>query len=723
MSGASVRAGGAFVEMYLKDEEVQASLTRLKTQLVAFGAAVDAVGTRSFATMNAAAVAGTASTTASVGILAATMGVLKATVDHLGVSFRVVFGILTTSVTRVVIGLGTLSLLVSRFAGKSSIFGRLLNGFLSRSQATEAIGRWTRLFGALSGSSALRGIGNRIERLGLGSAIVAGINRGGLAGGISASLGAAFRSSKSIVMSSMMSLLTSPLALLRGTSRTASAALSVVTPQLTTAAAASQTLAGGLTRAGVASRTLAASRAGVAAVAASIMSMAMRAGAFAMAISGPAVLAAKSFVTAAKTIADEAASTGVSVEALISKRFGTNSMISPADIKAGAELAAIMTELKQATAAAFAQLGAAALPVLKSSTETMLAMARAVTQILAKNRDLIATVVAVAARVAGAVGAILLMKAAFAAAVPVVALLMSPLGLIAAAIAGLIYFVPELRSAFVEAFGFLRDRFGELGQIFADTMKGISDALMGGNLKLAAQILWAGLRLAWLNGTQEIRDIWRTMVNNIASFGVDAFAAFETAITSVTSYMTEAFVSAFNAIARAWSYVQNGIAIGFAKIFARLTKQDEKQVLAELQQMQNQELQQTQTGIAEAAKAREQAAKARLKQIEEDRKATQDALADDLKAQQAAARQELKDAQDELARLKGLAAAGKPVPGAGSPRIASSEFAATLGTFSAASASRSGVAGLSPLQKAMDKTAEATAQTAENTKNGGLAFA
>lgn len=722
MSGAAVRAGGAFVEMYLKDEEVQASLARVKTQLVTFGAAVDAVGTKSFATMNATAIAGTTSTAASVGLLTASMGVLRASVNLLGVSLRATFGILTTSVTRAVIGLGTLSVLVAKFAGRGTIFSRLLNGFLSRSQTTEALGRWTRFFGTLTGSTALRGIGNRIERLGLGSAIVAGINRGGLAGGISATLGAAFRSSKSIVISSLASLVASPLALLRGTSKTASAALSVVTPQLSTAAVASNSLAGGLQRAGVASRALTASRAGLAAMTASLLSLANRAGVFALAISGPAVLAARKFVASAKEIATEAAKTGVSVESLISAKFGANSMISPADIKAGAELAGIMDQLKQATAAAFAQLGAAALPILKSSTETMLAMARAVTQILAKNRDLITTVVTVAARVAGAVGALLLMKAAFAAAVPIVAMLLSPLGLIAAAIAGLIYFVPELRSAFMEAFGFLRDRFAELGQIFSDTMGGISDALMGGNLALAAKILWAGLKLAWLNGTKEIRDIWRTMVNNIASFGVDAFASFESAITSVTSYMTDAFVAAFNAIARAWSYVQNGIATGFAKIFARMNGLDEKDVLAELQEMQTQELKETQAGIEEAQAAREKAAKSRLKQIEEERQAMQDSLKDQLKEQQAAAEAELKSAQDALTALREEAAKGKAVPGAEVAKAAASEFAATMGTFSASSASRSGAAGLTSLQDSAKKTADNTQQIAENTKNGGLAF-
>jgi hypothetical protein len=56
-----------------------------------------------------------------------------------------------------------------------------------------------------------------------------------------------------------------------------------------------------------------------------------------------------------------------------------------------------------------------------------------------------------------------------------------------------------------------------LASVGGDTIQGIADALTAGDLDLAAQIAFASLKIAWLDVTDSIKDIWHTTINWIAS--------------------------------------------------------------------------------------------------------------------------------------------------------------------------------------------------------------
>jgi hypothetical protein len=71
--------------------------------------------------------------------------------------------------------------------------------------------------------------------------------------------------------------------------------------------------------------------------------------------------------------------------------------------------------------------------------------------------------------------------------------------------------------------------FGELQSTVMQAFKGMSDAFKAGDLMLAAQILWAGLKVIWLQGTNYIQGIWSDWGLTLRQ----AFADVSTAIASL----------------------------------------------------------------------------------------------------------------------------------------------------------------------------------------------
>jgi hypothetical protein len=57
-----------------------------------------------------------------------------------------------------------------------------------------------------------------------------------------------------------------------------------------------------------------------------------------------------------------------------------------------------------------------------------------------------------------------------------------------------------------KAIAFFKDLWGTATQTFA----GISDAIAAGNIQLAMNVLWAGLKVVWVKGTDALKSIWST---------------------------------------------------------------------------------------------------------------------------------------------------------------------------------------------------------------------
>lgn len=86
--------------------------------------------------------------------------------------------------------------------------------------------------------------------------------------------------------------------------------------------------------------------------------------------------------------------------------------------------------------------------------------------------------------------------------------LANPVTLAIAAIVALGAVLLTCTDAGQKALVWLGEQFGALRDTVYKVVGGMADALAAGNLTLAAQVLWAGLKLAWEQGTHALLQVW-----------------------------------------------------------------------------------------------------------------------------------------------------------------------------------------------------------------------
>lgn len=147
--------------------------------------------------------------------------------------------------------------------------------------------------------------------------------------------------------------------------------------------------------------------------------------------------------------------------------------------------------------------------------------------------------------------------------------LLSPIGLVVAAVVGLGVAIVRYTSLGGQAVGWLMDRFGELQAFVGRVAGGIADALAAGDLALAAEVLWLGLKVAWQRGASELNAVWleaRAFFVGTAQkmwFGALAAAqivlhALESAWIETTAFLSKIWTRFASGFQRIW---QN--AVGF----------------------------------------------------------------------------------------------------------------------------------------------------------------
>ena len=376
---------------------------------------------------------------------------------------------------------------------------------------------------------------------------------------------------------------------------------------------------------------------------------------------------------------------------------------------------------------------------------------------------LIAGVGAVFGLLAGAVGAV---GTAFGLVGTVLGALLSPIGLVVAAVAGLGTALLVWSGAGGEALAWLRDQFGKLREFVGKVIGGITDALAAGDITLAAEILWLALKLAWQRGAAELNKVWlqaRAFFVGTAQkmwFGALAAAqqvlhALEVAWIETTAFLSKTwtrFTSGFTKIwERASAFVakrmleiqglfDSSLNVEAAKravdqqLEARLSDIDEgarrdlsrREQRRQAERNRSRELNEATLAeigrqFEEAQEALQQGTDARLtetqRQLEEARRRLDEAIAE--------ARRKREEAGDDGTPRRGvgdlLADLEDRLAGIGDAIAARVEV---RGTFNALA-----VQGLAGSADAAERTASATEQTAKNTKRladaartGGLTF-
>lgn len=169
--------------------------------------------------------------------------------------------------------------------------------------------------------------------------------------------------------------------------------------------------------------------------------------------------------------------------------------------------------------------------------------------------------------VGGLAGALGLAAAIIAKVGVVLGAILSPIGLLITAAALLGGAVVAWSGAGGEALDWLRGRFDQLGTFVGTVIGGIRDALAGGDVALAAHVLWAGLRVAWEQGIQPLRQAWIGFSAGFQRAAIIAFAGVRKVWIEVRDWFERNFPDFTAGIAKGWA----NLAAGVQRIWARVT--------------------------------------------------------------------------------------------------------------------------------------------------------
>ncbi len=329
--------------------------------------------------------------------------------------------------------------------------------------------------------------------------------------------------------------------------------------------------------------------------------------------------------------------------------------------------------------------------------------------------------------------------------------LLSPMGLVVTGVLALGAYLIHTSDLGGQALAWLGQRFQALQSTATRAFGAIGEAMAAGDLGLAARILWLTLKMEWQQGihalnqmtgeaTQFFKTAWTETVYDTAGHLTNAWAMMESGWTQTVDFLADAWNLFTTGILKTWN-----TAVGFIrKAWVQLKSlfDDSIDVDAEFRQIndevagKNQQVQESQDS---SLWAREQSRRKRLQEIEAGRAGALDELGQmrdqehssrqqqyeaDMQASEAAlqqARDEWQAAVTAAARNRKQMEEDPSAPGrgrlpdqfAGLDQLlgeVSQKTASIQGTFSAA-----GVRGLGH-SGPEERTARATEQTAKNTK-------
>jgi len=347
--------------------------------------------------------------------------------------------------------------------------------------------------------------------------------------------------------------------------------------------------------------------------------------------------------------------------------------------------------------------------------------------------------------------------------------LLSPLGLVIAGVIGLGVAVIHASGAGAKALQWLGERFQWLLTSAMRVIDGMRDALAAGDLQLAAQVLWAGLRLAWERGIAPLRQIWTNFRAWFESASVNAFSGAQKAWLRVRSWFEQNFPEFTMRITRMWAGMTSGMQQVWARFqnwlsdrFLEVMGMFDETLDVQAAQALGRDQLQTQIDAIEQARRdavneaqrraalsdddRQRELEQELNAIEQARQEALDRIASERDERIGAAEDALRTAREQLEDARQRARDARTEAEADEPDMPDAESAAsrlqaaldglgdfaqdqmkrieTRGTFSAAA-----VRGLGVGSNAAERTASATEQTAKNTKRlvdagrtGGMAF-
>ncbi len=430
-------------------------------------------------------------------------------------------------------------------------------------------------------------------------------------------------------------------------------------------------------------------------------------------------------------------------------------VISQEDAAKAAEFTDTMNILWRVIKQGAFTIGASLAPMLMDAARWITKHVKLATDWIGRNRGLVVSILKLTAGLIaagagitvfglllGKLGAILgILASAVGLVGTVLGAMLTPMGLVMTAAVALGGYLLWTSGAGGKALSWLGEKFNALKQDALKAWKGIGDALAAGDIALAAKILWLTLKMEWLRGTEKLKELW-VKVKEFAWetwYGIQAVweevvDAIVRALINGVAWMKEAWVGLAASMRSVWETTTDWLAKRFLEVQGLFDKDLDVKLAKEMVDVQ----------AAENARKRQAETAARLAAIDQEKKDRlaaaeemhQDAMSkigdelaavkgkydNELKAAQDAvdaAKKEWKDAlqqaADERSAVEG-AQVGPPEP----LKVPHFDLGPIMSQMKRAMSVR-GTFNIAAIQglmggDAMDRTADATEETAENTR-------
>jgi hypothetical protein len=262
--------------------------------------------------------------------------------------------------------------------------------------------------------------------------------------------------------------------------------------------------------------------------------------------------------------------------------------VSTEDAKAAAALGDAWARVTTAMKGAWLAVGSALAPMLTKLADVVTGLAVGLGRLIRENSQVIVTIAKVAGGVTAAGVAIFALGKAIAMAgsafgllAPLIGALLSPMGavigLIAAGVGTWAAFTKQGQTAAKSIGSLMADVAESVTSTLRDvhetgvaTWQGVVDAVAAGDLALAAQVAWAGLKVIWHRGTQDLHRLWleakflalatwQELTTGIAKFFVSAWANIRSGWVHTISAIKSIWTSFTTFIANSWQRVVQSV--------------------------------------------------------------------------------------------------------------------------------------------------------------------
>ncbi|MFH1302327.1 MAG: hypothetical protein ABIK07_14800 [Planctomycetota bacterium] len=239
----------------------------------------------------------------------------------------------------------------------------------------------------------------------------------------------------------------------------------------------------------------------------------------------------------------------------------------------------------------------------------------------------------------------------------VIGAVLSPLGLLTAAViggAGALLYYTGIGS---KAVSWIQNQFSGLGETVGNVFGAIKQAMAAGDYKKAAEILWLGIKVAFLAGTNQLMakvgewktyflNIWHGTIDNASKYFIDSWAMLQKAWVATTQFFGDAWDTVINGIKNAWEAAQHYIADTALSIVAEIDPEfDLESARESLQEMTDAKKKNRNEAVNQRIAERGQQAEEKLRDIENTRIDSRQIVDEDAQRQKKARETAVSDAK------------------------------------------------------------------------------